>query len=230
MEQVWRPLIEEAGFSDPDMPKTHDAYFDFFQTVQDKLRSKGSGYSDWDIRWRLKRLMPAPCSITSWWPMGHRHRPAERQTDIDDSAVQKAAITALERLTTPYKKGYVPPGAINWGDVDNNNAFFAKQIVMTPNATISIAVAQMEKADQYYKQVITQGIPLGNDGKPVPGVLAVAPCLIPKGAKNIDAAKDLLRSFIKPDNLNQYLKETRGRFLPVMMVEYQIGSLLAGPC
>jgi multiple sugar transport system substrate-binding protein len=137
--------------------------------------------------------------------------------NIDDAAVQKAAVTALERLTTPYKKGYVPPGAINWGDVDNNNAFFAKQIVMTPNATISIAVAQMEKAEQYYKQIITQGIPLGNDGKPVPGLLAVAPCLIPKGAKNIDAAKDLLRSFIKPDNLNQYLKETRGRFLPVMM-------------
>jgi hypothetical protein len=31
------------------------------------------------------------------------------------SPVQKAAITALERLTMPYKKGYVPPGAINWG-------------------------------------------------------------------------------------------------------------------
>jgi len=137
--------------------------------------------------------------------------------NIDDAGVQKAAVTALERLTTPYKKGYVPPGAINWGDVDNNNAFFAKQIVMTPNATISIAVAQMEKADQYYKQIITQGIPLGNDGTPVPGILAVAPCLIPKGAKNIDGAKDLLRSFIKPDHLNQYLKETRGRFLPVMM-------------
>ena len=41
MEQVWRPLIEEAGYSDTDFPKTHDAYFDFFQTVQDKLRAKG---------------------------------------------------------------------------------------------------------------------------------------------------------------------------------------------
>ena len=41
MEQVWRPLIEEAGFSDADMPKTQDAYFDFFQSVQDKLRAKG---------------------------------------------------------------------------------------------------------------------------------------------------------------------------------------------
>ena len=35
----------------------------------------------------------------------------------------------------------MPPGAINWGDVDDNNAFYARQIVMTPNATISISVA-----------------------------------------------------------------------------------------
>jgi len=110
----------------------------------------------------------------------------------------------------------VPPGAINWGDVDNNNAFFARQIVMTPNATISIAVAQMEKADQYYKEVMTQAIPLGNDGKPVPGVLAVTPCFIPKGAKNIDLAKDLQRYFMQPANMNTYLKETRARYLPVM--------------
>ena len=137
--------------------------------------------------------------------------------NIDDPAVRKAATTALERLTTPYKKGYVPPGAINWGDVDNNNAFFAKQIVMTPNATISIAVAQMDKPDQYYKEIITLGVPLGNDGKPVPGVLAVSPTLIPKGSKNVDAAKALLRDFIRPANLNTYLKETRARYLPVMM-------------
>ena len=218
MEQIWRPLIEEAGFTDADIPKTHDAYFDFFQIVQDKLRAKGKriyglGYSmaakEADSGTLFHHFLVAYGGKDIVLPSG--------KLNIDDANVQKATVTALERLTTPYKKGYVPPGAINWGDVDNNNAFFAKQIVMTPNATISIAVAQMEKADQYYKQIITQGIPLGNDGEPVPGILAVSPCLIPKGAKNIDAAKDLLRSFIKPDNLNQYLKETRGRFLPVMM-------------
>jgi multiple sugar transport system substrate-binding protein len=75
----------------------------------------------------------------------------------------------------------------------------------------------MEKPDQYYKQIITQGTPDGNDGKPLPSLLGVSPCLIPKGAKNIDGAKALLRAFIQPDNLNKYLKETRGRFMPVMM-------------
>jgi len=136
--------------------------------------------------------------------------------NIDDPAVRQAATTTLERLTTPFKKGYVPPGAINWGDVDNNNAFFARQIVMTPNATISIAAAQMDKPDLYYKEIITRGVPLGNDGKPVASVLAIAPTIIPKGSKNVDAAKALLRDFIQPANINAYLKETRARYLPVM--------------
>ena len=110
----------------------------------------------------------------------------------------------------------VPPGAINWGDVDNNNAFFAKQVAMTPNATISISVAQIDKEDQYYKQIVTQGIPDDNTGKPVASLLGVSPCLIPKDAKNIAGAKSLLKAFIQPANLNTYLKETFGRYLPVM--------------
>jgi multiple sugar transport system substrate-binding protein len=216
--EIWLPLVEEAGFAANDIPPTQDKFFDFFQTVQDKLRAKGRRIFGLGYSMAAKEADSGNLFHHFLVAYGGKDIVLESgKLNIDDAGVQKAAVTALERLTTPYKKGYVPPGAINWGDVDNNNAFFAKQIVMTPNATISIAVAQMEKADQYHKQIITQGIPLGNDGKPVAGILAVAPCLIPKGAKNIDAAKDLLRSFIKPDNLNQYLKETRGRFLPVMM-------------
>ena len=211
-------MVQEAGFSDRDIPKTQDAYYDFFQTVQDKLRGKGKrvfglGYSmaakEADAGNLFSAFLVAYGGAGIVLPSG--------KLNIDDPGVRKAAMTALERLTTPYKKGYVPPGAINWGDVDNNNAFYAKQIVMTPNATISIAVAQMDKQDQYYKEIITDSIPLGNDGKPVPRVLAVSPCLIPKGAKNVDGAKRLLRDFIQPDNLNRYLKETRARYLPVMM-------------
>lgn len=218
MNNVWRPMVEEAGFSDAGIPKTQDAYYDFFQTVQDRLRSKGKrvfglGYSmaakEADGGNLFSAFLCAYGGARIVLPNG--------KLNIDDPGVRKAAMTALERLTTPYKKGYVPPGAINWGDVDNNNAFYAKQIVMTPNATISIAVAQMDKPDLYYKEIITHGMPLGNDGKPVPGVLAVAPCLIPKGAKNIEGGKRLLRDFIRPNNVNRYLKETRARYLPVMM-------------
>jgi multiple sugar transport system substrate-binding protein len=218
MNNVWLPLVQDAGFSHGDIPKTQDAFYDFFQSVQVKLRDKGKrvfglGYSMATKEADSGNLFAA--FLVAYG--GDKIVSADGKLNIDDPTVRKAAVTALDRLTTPYKKGYVPPGAINWGDVDNNNAFYAKQVVMTPNATISIAVAQSDKTDQYYKQLLTFGRPLGNDGKPMMGVLAVSPCLIPRGAKNLDGSKALLRDFIRPESLNSYLKETRARYLPVMM-------------
>jgi multiple sugar transport system substrate-binding protein len=217
MEEIWRPWVEEAGFSVDNIPKTQDAFFDFFEGVHDKLRSKGKrifglGYSmatkEADSGNLFNSFLVAYGGAGIVTPDGALH--------VEEDQIRKAATMALERLTTPYKKGYVPPGAINWGDVDNNNAFYAKQIVMTPNATISIAVAQMEKKDQYYHDVITTGVPAGNDGKPVPSILGVTSAFIPKAAKNIDDGKTFLKWFIQPANLNSYLKEARGRWLPLM--------------
>jgi len=38
---VWRPLVEKAGYKIEDIPKTWDAYYDFFKDVQKKLRTQG---------------------------------------------------------------------------------------------------------------------------------------------------------------------------------------------
>src|SRR5881227_3854964 len=38
---IWRPLIEKAGFTLEDIPKTWDAFYDFFKEVQRKLRAQG---------------------------------------------------------------------------------------------------------------------------------------------------------------------------------------------
>ena len=38
---VWRPLVEKAGYKMEDIPKTWDAYYDFFKDVQKKLRDQG---------------------------------------------------------------------------------------------------------------------------------------------------------------------------------------------
>jgi multiple sugar transport system substrate-binding protein len=61
-----------------------------------------------------------------------------------DPRVRQAVISTLTRLTTPFKQGYVPSSALDWGDPDNNNAFHAKEVVMTQNDTISISVAVMD--------------------------------------------------------------------------------------
>src|SRR6202023_2165650 len=41
MNHIWRPLVEKAGYSMEDLPKTWDACYDFFKDVQKQLRAQG---------------------------------------------------------------------------------------------------------------------------------------------------------------------------------------------
>src|SRR5205807_8897829 len=99
---------------------------------------------------------------------------------LDDPKVREATIKALTYPATAYKDGFVPPGAINWNDADDNNAFHAKQIVMDLDGTLSTEVAII-KNQQDYNDIVTMGLPLSNDGKPVPSQAINACGLIPKG-------------------------------------------------
>ena len=106
-------------------------------------------------------------------------------------------------------------GAINWNDADDNNAFHAKQIVMDIERSLSTEVAII-KNQQDYNDIVTMSLPLSNDGKPVPVEQGSLCGVIPKGAKNVDVAKDFLKYLIQPKVLNELLKTGLGRNLPAM--------------
>jgi multiple sugar transport system substrate-binding protein len=74
---------------------------------------------------------------------------------LDDPKVRKAAIEMLTYPTTAYKEGYVPPGAINWNDADDNNAFHAQQIVMDIEGSLSGEVAIIKDEQAYYRDIVT---------------------------------------------------------------------------
>jgi multiple sugar transport system substrate-binding protein len=132
--------------------------------------------------------------------------------NTDNPQVRAAAEKAIERLTTPFKKGYVPPSCVNWNDADDNNAFHAKTMVMDFDGTISTEVAVYDKKE-LYDDIVTRGLPLGNDGKELPAQVVTIGPMIPKGAKNVEMAKEFLKYAVQPKVLNEYLKGGLGRWM-----------------
>src|SRR5271165_2688128 len=182
---VWRPLVEKAGYKMEDIPKTWDAYYDFFKDVQKKLRAQGMRQV-YGLGFQVTTQGNDPNAMFNYFLIAYGGQgivTKDGKLHLNDPKVREAAIKALTYPTTAYKDGFVPAGAINWNDADDNNAFHAKLIVMDIDGTISTEVAVIHDA-QEYNDIVTMGLPLSNDGKPVPSQAGCACNLIPKGAKN----------------------------------------------
>ena len=215
---IWNSLVEKAGYKLTDAPKTWDAFWDFFKPMQQKLRDKGmrgvyalglqattSGPNDSNGLFHQFLIAYGGGGIVTKDGAAH----------LDDPQVREAAIKALTYPPTAYKEGFVPPGAINWNDADDNNAFHAKTIVMDLDGSISTEVAIIANK-QDYDDIVTWGLADSNDGKPVPSWSFSVCGLIPKGAKNVDVAKDFLKYLIQPKVCNEYLQTGLGRRVPAM--------------
>jgi multiple sugar transport system substrate-binding protein len=215
---IWNSLVEKAGFKLSDAPRTWDAYWDFFKPMQKELRGKGmrglyamglqpttSGPADGNNTFHHFLIAHGGNGIVT--PDGAPH--------LDDPQVKEAVIKAITYITTAYKEGYVPPGALSWNDADDNNAFHAKQTIMNLDGTISTELSLFHKKEEY-NDIVTMGLPLDNAGTPIPAQLAVIGAFVPKGAKNVEVAKDFIKYLIQPKVVNEYLKAGLGRFLPAM--------------
>src|SRR5215468_2984787 len=166
---IWGSLVQKAGYTIEDIPKTWDAFYDFFKGVQKKLREQGMRHV-YGLGFQVTTNGADPNSTFNNFLIangGQNIVTSDGKLHLDDPQVREAAIKALTYPTTAYKEGFVPPSAINWNDADDNNAFHAKQIVMDLDGSLSTEVAII-KNEQDYKDIVTMGLALGNDGKPVP--------------------------------------------------------------
>ena len=214
---IWGDLVEQAGFKLSDIPNTWDARWDFFKPMQQVLRGKGRrkiysmgpqmttvGPNDGNGLFAHFMIANGGADIVT--PDGKLH--------TDDPQIREAMIRSVSYLTDAYMQGYVPPEALSWNDADDNNAFHEKLIVMDFDGSISTELAMIQNKTAYYEEMNTIGLPLTNDGKPMPAQVGAGGLFIPKGSKNVEVARDFSRFFLQPDVLNANLKGGLGRAVP----------------
>jgi multiple sugar transport system substrate-binding protein len=215
---IWNSLVEKAGLKVADAPKTWDAFWDYFKPVQTKLRSQGlrGVYS-----LGLQATTNGPADGNNLFDYflaaysGYGIVTPDGKPHLDDPAVNQAVVRTITYITTAFKQGFVPPGALDWGDADDNNAFHARQIVMDLDGTISTELAMIHDPEKY-NDAVALGLPQDNSGKPIASPLTVGGAFIPKGGKNVTVAKEFVQYVIQPKVAAAYLKSGLARWLPAI--------------
>jgi multiple sugar transport system substrate-binding protein len=217
VNHVWRPLVEKAGFKMDDVPKTWDNYYDFFKGLQKPLRAQGMR-NVFGLGFTLSTTGNDSNNQFNYFLIangGSDIVTKDGKLHLDDPKVREGVFRSIAYTTNAYKDGFIPSSATSWNDSDNNNAFHAKQIVMDIDGTISTEVAIIDNK-QDYDDIVTMGLPLDNNSQPISNQVTANCGVIPKGAKNLEVAKDFLKYLIQPKVAGEYLKIGLGRNLPAM--------------
>ena len=229
--QYWKDMLGEAGFKESDIPKDWKGYWQFWcEKVQPAYRQKtgnrafGTGFpmgvDSSDSFYSFLTFMDA-YNVKLVNDSG--------KLLVDDPAVRQGLINAVNDYTYVYGKGCTPPSSTAWKDPDNNVAFHNKTIIMTHNATISIAAKWLDDMNNatlpdakraeakahYEKNIATAGFPNKPDGSKMTYRAAVKTGVIFKGAKNKDAARKFVSFILEDANLTPYVEGSQGRWFPV---------------
>ena len=229
--QYWKDMLAESGFTEKDIPTKWNEYWDFWcSKVQPAYRQKsgkrgfGTGFpmgvDSSDAFFSFLTFVDA---------YNVRLVNDSGKLLVDDPTVRQGLINAMRDYTAVYTKGCTPPSSTSWKDPDNNVAFHNKTIVMTHNATISIAAKWLDDmnntaltAEQrevgkvnYTQNIATAGFPMKPDGTKMTYRAAVKTGVIFKDAKNKADAKRFVAFILEDANLTPYVEGSLGRWFPV---------------
>lgn len=217
---VWKDLVDEAGLDLASIPKTWDEWWGWWcETAQPAVRKATGSRQVFGVG----QPMSSSASDTIFAYMMFLNAfdtqivDADGNLTVDDPKVREGMIKALTSYTKPFLDRCVPPGAVNWGDADNNVNFLNKITVMVPNPSLSIPASQKNAEDKsiYMEKMITMEWPDKPDGRPIEYAASIKTALIFKQSKNKQAAKDFMRFFLQPENLGPQLEGALARWFPV---------------
>jgi multiple sugar transport system substrate-binding protein len=215
---VWRTLVEKAGYKESDIPDRWDAFIDFFKPVQKKLQEQGMRHT-YASAFVISTIGNDPTNTFQQFMIAYGGKDIvtkDGRFHGKDPRIREAVVKSVERLSSLYTDGFIPRSSVNWNDADDNNAFHAKLCVMDFDGTLSTELAMLRKQKDEYNDVLTVAPPLHNDGSRMACQFGANCVMIPKGAANVEVAKDFAKYLIQPKINGEFLKGGLGRWLPIL--------------
>jgi multiple sugar transport system substrate-binding protein len=229
--QYWIDLLATAGFKESDIPTGWKDYWSFWcDKVQPAYRQK-TGTRNYATGFPMG--VDSSDSFYSFLTFMDAYNVKLVDDNgkllVDDPKVKQGLIGAMTDYTSVYTKGCTPPSSTSWKDPDNNVAFHNKTIILTHNATISIAAKWLDdmnnetlSAEQratakknYTELIATAGFPNKPDGSKMIYRAAVKTGVIFEAAKNKKRAKEFVAFLLQEENLTPYVEGSLGRWYPV---------------
>ena len=215
---IWKSLLERAGFTLDDIPSEWEAFWSFWcNEVQPAVR-KAMGRED---LWGIGLPMSAAATDTEdayvQFQLAYEAPWAspDGQLQIDDPAVRVQMVKALDAYVAIWHRGCTPPNSVGWTNIDNNKAFLAQTVVMTPNVTLSITNAlRVLSPDDYRLNAATIDWPNNANGQLLVllGFLQLGSVI--KDGRNTAIAKDFVRFLVEDGWLAHWLTFAGDRYLP----------------
>jgi multiple sugar transport system substrate-binding protein len=135
---------------------------------------------------------------------------------VADPVVGAGLVKALDAYTAIWRKGCIPPDALDWNSSDNNKAFLAQRVVMTPNVSLSIPSGlRRTRPEDYQRNAATIDWPDGASGRPLILEGFVQRAVIFKAGGHTALAQDLA--------------DIRGRPVPAADAQAHRAAVLAEP-
>jgi multiple sugar transport system substrate-binding protein len=216
---VWRSLLEQAGFTLADIPKEWDAFWSFWcDTVQPALR-KATGHDD--VYGIGLPMSVAGDTENDFFQFASAYEADYVTHDgrlvIDEPLVRNRLVKVLDSYTAIYRKGCIPPDAVDWNTRGNNKAFLEQRVVLTMNNTLSIPNAlKADRPDDYYKNTVTIAWPTAVNGQPLGIRTGHADGAVFKNDVHVPIAKEFVRFLAGEGWLAHWLDFTGDRIMPPM--------------
>jgi multiple sugar transport system substrate-binding protein len=229
--QYWKSMLADAGFKESDIPTTWKAYWDFWcDKVQPEHRSK-TGKRTYAVGHPMG--VDSSDSFYSFLTFADAHNVKMVDDNgkllVDDPKVKAALVSTVRDYSSIRTRGCTPPSSTSWKDPDNNVSFHNNTILLTHNATISIAAKWLDDANNanltaeqratarknYDENIATAGFPKKPDGSPMIYRAAVKVGVIFENSKNKKRGKEFVAFMMQDDNLTPYVEGSLGRWYPV---------------